>query len=166
MFGEERYIKVHPDFNVIFTSNSIEYAGVHKPQDALLDRMIDLYMDYYDFDTEVKIVQAHSHISLPEAKKIVKVVRSIREKLPDPHKPGTRAEIMISQGLKTVGTYSNLDFEQICLDVLATKIGNPLEIINKTGFIKEILNEACNEDSMGKNSVTIPVENKPMQRQP
>ncbi|MDI6856674.1 MAG: gas vesicle protein GvpN, partial [Candidatus Thermoplasmatota archaeon] len=59
MFGEERYIDVHPDFNIIFTSNSIEYAGVHRPQDALLDRMVDIYMDYYDFDTEVKIVQAH-----------------------------------------------------------------------------------------------------------
>ena len=26
MFGYERYVKVHPDFNVIFTSNSVEYA--------------------------------------------------------------------------------------------------------------------------------------------
>jgi len=56
MFGKDRYVKVHPDFSVIFTSNSIEYAGVFQPQDALLDRMIDIYMDYYDNDTEVKIV--------------------------------------------------------------------------------------------------------------
>jgi nitric oxide reductase NorQ protein len=156
MFGEERYIKVHPDFNVIFTSNSTEYAGVHKPQDALLDRMIDLYMDYYDFDTEVKIVQAHTRISLPEAKKVVKVVRTIREKLPEPHKPGTRAEIMISQGLKTLGNYSNEDFEQICLDVLATKIGNPRETFNKKDLIKGTLNEACADAQIGKISVTIP----------
>jgi gas vesicle protein GvpN len=159
MFGEERYIKVHPDFNVIFTSNSIEYAGVHKPQDALLDRMIDIYMDYYDFDTEVKIVQAHSRISLPEVKKIVTVVRTIREKLPGPHKPGTRAEIMISQGLKTLGNYSSEDFEQICLDVLATKIGNPLETLNKTDLIKEILDEAYTEVQIGKTSETIPAIN-------
>jgi gas vesicle protein GvpN len=155
MFGEERYIKVHPDFNVIFTSNSIEYAGVHKPQDALLDRMIDLYMDYYDFDTEVKIVQAHARISLPEAKKVVKVVRSIREKLPESHKPGTRTEIMISQGLKALGSYSNEDFEHICLDVLATKIGSPRETLNKTDLIKGILNEACGDVQIGKISATI-----------
>ena len=155
MFGEERYIKVHPDFNVIFTSNSIEYAGVHKPQDALLDRMIDLYMDYYDFDTEVKIVQAHAHISLPEAKKVVQVVRSIREKLPESHKPGTRTEIMISQGLKALGSYSNEDFEHICLDVLATKIGSPRETLNKTDLIKGILNEACGDVQIGKISATI-----------
>lgn len=156
MFGEERYIKVHPDFNVIFTSNSIEYAGVHKPQDALLDRMIDIYMDYYDFDTEVKIVQAHTRISLPEAKKVVKVVRTIREKLPEPHKPGTRAEIMISQGLKALGNYSSEDFEQVCLDVLATKIGSPRETLKKTDLIKGILNEACGDAQIGKISVTIP----------
>jgi nitric oxide reductase NorQ protein len=156
MFGEERYVKVHPDFNVIFTSNSVEYAGVHKPQDALLDRMIDLYMDYYDADTEVKIVQAHSHIPLQEAKKIVKVVRTIREKLPDAHKPGTRAEIMISQGLNTLGDYSKEDFDQICLDVLATKIGNPREMLNKTNLIKEILRNARGDDKKTKVIATVP----------
>ena len=156
MFGEERYIKVHPDFNVIFTSNSIEYAGVYKPQDALLDRMIDICMDYYNFDTEVKIVQAHAHISLPEAKKVVKVVRAIREKMPESNKPGTRAEIMISQGLKTLGNYSNEDFEQICLDVLAAKIGSPRETLKKNEDIKRMLNKACEDAQIGKNNVTIP----------
>jgi gas vesicle protein GvpN len=141
MFGEERYIKVHPEFKVIFTSNSVEYAGVHRPQDALLDRMIDLQMDYYDFDTEVKIVRAHSHISSLEAKNIVKIVRKLREKLPGPHKPGTRTEIMISKGLKALGSYSKEEFEQICIDVLATKIGNPMETLNKTNLIREILSE-------------------------
>lgn len=141
MFGEERYVKVHPNFNVIFTSNSIEYAGVHKPQDALLDRMVDIYMDYYDFDTETKIIQAHTGISLSEAKKVVKAVRIIREKLPDPHKPGTRAEIMICQGLKAMDDYSKKDLEQIYVDVLATKIGSPKEVFKKSDLIKEILAE-------------------------
>ena len=142
MFGEERYIKVHPDFNIIFTSNSIEYAGVHKPQDALLDRMVDLYMDYYDFATEVKIVQAHTRVPLHEAQKIVKVVRMIREKMPEPYKPGTRAEIMICQGLKTIGgNYSNKDLEQICIDVLVTKIGDPKELLKKSDLIKAAIKE-------------------------
>ena len=140
-FGEERYVKVHPDFNIIFTSNSIEYAGVHRPQDALLDRMVDIYMDYYDFDTEVKIVQAHTGMSPREAKKVVKVVRIIREKMPDPHKPGTRAEIMICQGLKVMDGYSKEDLEQIYMDVLATKIGSQKELLKKTDLINGILNE-------------------------
>jgi len=141
MFGEERYIDVHPDFNIIFTSNSIEYAGVHRPQDALLDRMVDIYMDYYDFGTEVKIVQAHTGISLSEAKKVVKAVRIIREKMPEPHKPGTRAEIMICQGLKAMDGYSKENLEQVYMDVLATKIGEPKELLKKSDLIKAVLNE-------------------------
>jgi len=140
-FGEERYVKVHPDFQIIFTSNSIEYAGVHRPQDALLDRMVDIYMDYYDLDTEVKIVQAHTGMPLPEAKKVVKVVSTIREKMPDPHKPGTRAEIMIAQGLKAMNGYSKEDLVQIYVDVLATKIGDPKELLKKSDLIKGILAE-------------------------
>ena len=33
--GGEGYLDVHPDFRAIFTSNPLEYAGVHKSQDAL-----------------------------------------------------------------------------------------------------------------------------------
>jgi gas vesicle protein GvpN len=142
MFGDERYIKVNPDFNIIFTSNSIEYAGVHKPQDALLDRMVDLYMDYYDFATEVKIVQAHTCVPLHEARKIVKIVRFVREKMPEPYKPGTRAEIMICQGLRIIGgKYSEEDLEQVSIDVLATKIGDPKELLKKSDLIRAAIEE-------------------------
>src|SRR5918993_4926817 len=33
------YTRVHPEFRAIFTSNPEDYAGVHKTQDALRDRM-------------------------------------------------------------------------------------------------------------------------------
>jgi nitric oxide reductase NorQ protein len=151
MFGEERYIKVHPDFNIIFTSNSIEYAGVHRPQDALLDRMVDIYMDYYDFDTEVKIVQAHTHMTPQETKKVVKAVRIIRKKMPNPNKPGTRAAIMISQGLKIMNGFSKINLEQVYMDVLATKIGNPKEFGKKGGLIKAALNETYGDIRIEKN---------------
>lgn len=137
--GEERYVEVHPDFNAIFTSNSIEYAGVHKPQDALLDRMVDIYMDYYDFDTEVKIVQAHTNISPSEAEKVVKLVRRLRDELPEPERPGTRAEIMICHGLKALGTYSEEDFEQICMDVLASKIGGLESYPERCDLVKKAI---------------------------
>jgi len=32
--GDEPYLKVHPEFTAIFTSNPEEYAGVHRSQDA------------------------------------------------------------------------------------------------------------------------------------
>ena len=102
-------------------------------------------MDYYDFDTEVKIVQAHTGISLNEAKKVVKAVRTIREKMPEPYKPGTRAEIMICQGLKAMDGYSKEDLEHIYMDVLATKIGEPKEFLKQFDLIKEIISENYGE---------------------
>lgn len=139
--GEERYIEVHPDFKAILTSNSIDYAGVFQPQDALLDRMVAIHMDFYDFDTEVEIVKAHTNVSAKEAKKIVSVVRALREKLSDEQKPGTRAAVMIAQGLQLLNGYSQTDFERICLTVLASKTKRLEDLTERQKLIKEILNE-------------------------
>lgn len=138
-YGAERYVKVHPDFNAILTSNSVEYAGVHRPQDALLDRTIGIYMDFYDFDTEAKIVEAHTGISKDEAEGIVKVVRALREKLPEAQKPGTRGCIMVAQGIMASNGYDNEDLEQFYLDILATKVKNPADLHEKQELIKGIL---------------------------
>ncbi len=140
-FGEERYVKVHPDFKAILTSNSVEYAGVHRPQDALLDRLIGIYMDFYDFDTEVAIVRAHTSVSVEKAKKVVRVVRALREKLPDAQKPGTRACIMIGQGLAALNGYSKENFEQLCIDIVSTKTNSPNDLSEKCSLIKEAIEE-------------------------
>lgn len=137
-FGEERYIRVHPKFNVILTSNNIEYAGIHKPQDALLDRMPAIHMDYYDEDTEIKIVQAHANkISEDVARKIVNIVRGLRNKLNGPEKPGTRPAIMIAQSLQCSDKgFSEESFEQVCVDAMASKFGDLKDTQDKTALIK------------------------------
>ena len=137
-FGEDRYIRVHPDFQAILTSNSIEYAGIHRPQDALLDRMVGIYTDYYGFETEVGIVMEHTGISLKNAKRIVRVVRSIREKLPDAQKPGTRACIMIAKGMQTSTEGFKINFEQLCIDVIASKTSSPADMQEKKELVMEI----------------------------
>ncbi len=75
---ESGYIKVHPNFKAIFTSNPYEYAGVHKTQDALLDRMVSIHLDYFDEETEQAIVVAKAGITLEDAKKIVRILRDFR----------------------------------------------------------------------------------------
>lgn len=139
--GEERYIKVHPDFKAILTSNSIDYAGVFQPQDALLDRMVAIHMDFYDFDTEVEIAKAQTGISTKEAKRIVKIVRALRDRLPDEQKPGTRAAIMIAQGLKLLNGHGAADFEKTCFTVLASKTRRLEDMTEKRRLVKEIINE-------------------------
>ena len=61
--GGDGYLEVHPAFRAIFTSNPQEYAGVHKSQDALLDRLITIYMDHYDRETEVAITASSGGVS-------------------------------------------------------------------------------------------------------
>lgn len=137
-FGEERYVKVHPDFNAILTSNSVEYAGVHRPQDALLDRMIGIYMDYYDPDTEARIVRKHADIPAKDAKRIVGVVRALRKNLLDGQKPGTRACIMIGQALKANGSSEDA-LERLCLDIMTTKTKGPQDLAEKHAMIRNAL---------------------------
>jgi len=138
-FGEERYIKVHPNFNAILTSNSVEYAGVHKPQDALLDRMVGIYMGYYSFDTEVKITSEHTGLPEDDARNIVNVVRSLREKLPDAQKPGTRACIIVGQGMKALNGQGDVNFEQLFIDVMATKTSSPVDLMEKQSLVREAI---------------------------
>lgn len=142
-FGEDRYIRVHPDFKAILTSNSIEYAGIHRPQDALLDRMVGIYADYYGYETEVQIVMEHTGISLEKAEKIVQVVRLIREKLPDSQKPGTRACIMIAKGMQTMNAQEisgiAIDMRQLFIDVIASKTSSPQDMEEKKSLVLECM---------------------------
>lgn len=136
-FGEERYVKVHPNFKVILTSNNIEYAGVHKPQDALLDRLVAIHMNYYDKETEIQIVQVHSKIPRKEAERIVSIVRALRKKLSGPERPGTRPAIMIAQGLMTANGYDKKYFEQVCVDAIASKFESLEDLAKKGEMIRE-----------------------------
>ena len=74
----EGYVSVHPRFRAIFTSNPVEYAGVYRTQDALLDRMITLPLDHYDRETEIGITASKSGLDPARAARVVDVVRLCR----------------------------------------------------------------------------------------
>lgn len=157
-FGEDRYVEVHPDFNAVLTSNTIEYAGIHRAQDALLDRMIGIYMDYYDAPTEVEIVMAHTGIQRADAEKIVRIVRGIRQKVDPSECPGTRACIMIGQGLAALGDGGAL--EQVCLDVLATKVQDAKALERKREVVKSVIG------ALSGKAPQQPIPQKPEQPAP
>lgn len=125
----ESYVKVHPEFRAIFTSNPEEYAGVHKTQDALADRMITLRVGHFDRDSEEAITAAKSGLNLHDAQRIVEIVRSTRELNPVGHVPTVRACIMI--GRITALRQARVDrqdahFVRVCLDVLCRDSGQVL----------------------------------------
>ena len=140
-FGTEKYIKVHPDFRAILTSNSVEYAGVHVPQDALLDRMVGVYMDYYSFETEVQIVQEHTGLPEKETEKIVSVIRKIRDQIDESQKPGIRSGIMVGKAMKNLNGNGKEYFEQLFVDVIATKTSSDAELFKKEKLVTEIISE-------------------------
>lgn len=115
------YIKVHPSFSAIFTSNPEEYAGIYQAADALNDRMITINMDYYDAVTEAEITEAKSGLLYTDAVAIVSLVRRIRESGLCEHVPTLRSCIVIASSIEGLADPS---FRQTCIDVLSPKIGS------------------------------------------
>jgi len=120
-YAGEGYLKVDPAFRAIFTSNPEEYAGIHKSQDALMDRLIRIHVDHYDRDTEVAITARRSGTSEADAARVVDMVRRCRAQGMREHRPSIRASIMIARVVTRVGaSFDPLDsvFQRTCRDVL------------------------------------------------
>lgn len=129
------YMEVHSDFRAIFTSNPEEYAGTHKTQDALMDRLITIQVDHFDRETEVQITVAKSSLSRPDAEIIVDIVRELRGVGVNNHRPTIRACIAIARILAHRGGRARANdtlFRSICKDVLnvdtakVTRAGQPV----------------------------------------
>ena len=145
--SEESYLKVHPDFRAIFTSNPAEYSGTHTAQDALRDRMITMNLGHYDRETEIKICEVRSGVSRQNAEKIVDIVRGFRETKKDKNSPTVRAAVMIGNVLKLCKAKAQAfdkSFERACFDVLSSEMGNSINNPNPsktktliTGLIKK-----------------------------
>ncbi|MCU0711912.1 MAG: gas vesicle protein GvpN [Pirellula sp.] len=118
---DKSIVRVHPDFRAIFTSNPEEYVGVHKSQDALLDRMITLEVAHQDRETEIAIVRAKSNRSPEEIAMIVDVIRTMRERFGGKNGPTIRAALAIARILdhrKANVTSTDPIFMTTCRDVL------------------------------------------------
>lgn len=135
----ESYIQVHPNFRAIFTSNPEEYAGVHKTQDALMDRMITIAIDHPDEETEVAITQAKSGIPFGQAKSIVDVVREFRGHGRGSARPTIRACLMLARVVATRGSMvGDGEFRALCHDVLSSHDG-----AFDPGILDEIIVRHC-----------------------
>ncbi len=146
--GDDRIVDVHPDFRAILTSNDVEYAGVHEPQDALLDRLVGVYMDYYGFDTETKIVRAH----VPEASEqlvenCVRILRSVRDEFD--WNLGTRGAVIAAEGLMAVPETDRdkAMFVEIFVDVLASKVSGRSELEAVRDFVIEVVDTELDSDN-------------------
>ncbi|MEW6110747.1 MAG: gas vesicle protein GvpN [Thermodesulfobacteriota bacterium] len=151
----EGHLEVHPSFRAIFTSNPEEYAGVHKTQDALLDRIITIDVDHYDRETEIQITMAKSGLPRSDAEVIVDVIRELRLVGVNNHRPTVRACIAIARVLAHRGGRARANdktFRWICRDVLSvdtakvTRAGESL----MPHKVDELIQNVCRQKGIKK----------------
>ncbi len=147
-YAGEGYLRVDPAFRAIFTSNPEEYAGIHTSQDALMDRLIQIRVDYYDRDTEVAIATARSGVSEADAARVVDTVRRYRAREMQKHRPSIRASIMIARVVaRAGGSFDPLDriFQRTCRDVLGERARDAgiREVPSAVEMAESNLEEAC-----------------------
>ena len=144
--GETGYIKVHPRFRAIFTSNPHEYAGVHKTQDALLDRMVSIHLEYFDEETEQAIVASRTGINLEDTARIIGMLRDFRQEIGQHQTVSIRPAIIIGKVLKQQAIHAekhNPLFVDICVDALISGRYNNSEREKMVGTIIGLIHKHC-----------------------
>jgi gas vesicle protein GvpN len=132
-------LDVHPSFRAIFTSNPEEYAGVHRTQDALLDRLINIRVGYADYETEVAITCAKSGLTRAAAETVVRLVRALRDRRPAKGRPSLRASVMVGRILAHRRGHARFDdpiFLAACRDVLGATRDDDLEALLRASVVE------------------------------
>ncbi|MBD2484935.1 gas vesicle protein GvpN [Planktothrix sp. FACHB-1365] len=172
--NNSEYIRVHPHFRAILTSNPEEYCGVHATQDALLDRLITIDMPEPDEETQQEILVQKIGISSEDAQKIIKLIKIYLEittpkQAIQPVQDGKylRAPINKLSGLRPGLMISKIchehdiaieadsqDFTDVCADVLLSRTGLPsIESRRKLEKVIKIL--LTDGDTSEQNSLLL-----------
>jgi nitric oxide reductase NorQ protein len=146
--GKESFIKCHPDFSIIFTSNPDEYAGTFHTQDALLDRLITISLDGCDKETEIEILKQKTDVNDQEAERIVELVSKLRT-YGKRFSPSLRASLMIASiAIKAKIPINQEDktFQTLCLDVLTRPVKQILPDMARDAVQKLIIKELLRKE--------------------
>ena len=155
--GDEAYLKVHPQFTAIFTSNPEEYVGVHKSQDALRDRMVTIDIDYMDRETEIAVCHAKSGLTRKEAEIVVDIVRGLRGSGEYEFAPTIRGAIMIARSCKSHGakiTDRDKNFRQICQDILTSETSR-LGTRNNHEKVRKLVDQLVTNIAKGSTPIAL-----------
>ncbi|MEO0655309.1 MAG: AAA family ATPase, partial [Pseudomonadota bacterium] len=91
------YIRAHPEFRVILTSNPADYVAVNAAPDALLDRLVTFNLCGYSAATEAEIVAMSSGLDRATAARIVGIVRALRDTVSANLLPSMRTSLIIAR---------------------------------------------------------------------
>jgi gas vesicle protein GvpN len=118
------YLRVHPQFRAILTSNPQEYCGVHSTQDALMDRLVTMDMPEPDELTQQEILVQKAGIEREGALMIVRLVKAYRAETSAEKSSGLRSCMMIAKVChehNIVAHPEDADFREVCGDVLLSR---------------------------------------------
>jgi gas vesicle protein GvpN len=122
--NRSEYIRVHPDFRAILTSNPEEYSGVHSAQDALMDRLVTVTMPEPDEKTQTEILVQKTGIDRNNALSIVQLVKEFRLKASTEKSSGLRSCLTLAKVCHDHAisvTEDSDEFRDICADVLLSR---------------------------------------------
>jgi gas vesicle protein GvpN len=131
---KQEYVRVHPDFRVLFTSNPEEYCGVHGTQDALLDRLITIHLPEPDELTQQQILIQKIGIDPQDAIKVVRLTRQFLHQISSDAVSSLRPCLMIANICHQHNIAISIDepdFRDTCRDILLSRNGSDLAEANE-----------------------------------
>ncbi|WHY94253.1 gas vesicle protein GvpN [Neobacillus cucumis] len=146
--GKESFIKCHPNFSIIFTSNPDEYAGTFQTQDALMDRLITIALDLCDKETEMEILRQKGKLNDNEADIVYGLVSRLR-KNGNGYSPSLRSSLMVATIAKKANIQiqpENKHFQALCLDVLTRPVKQMNTELDRSSVQKLILKELLGKE--------------------
>ncbi|MDZ8262880.1 gas vesicle protein GvpN [Nostoc sp. ChiQUE01b] len=127
--NRQEYIRVHPEFRAIFTSNPEEYCGVHGTQDALMDRLVTIDIPEPDETTQLEILVQKAGLARKDALAVVHLVKQFQQRTKNDKASGLRACLIVAKVCNNQNVPINVnsdDFQDICRDVLLSRSKLPL----------------------------------------
>lgn len=127
--NRQEYIRVHPEFRAIFTSNPEEYCGVHATQDALMDRLVTIDIPEPDETTQQEILIQKAGLARKDALLIVHLVKCFQQRTKNERASGLRACLIVAKVCKNQNIPVHIkssDFRDICMDVLLSRSKLPV----------------------------------------
>ncbi|EKV00891.1 ATPase, dynein-related subfamily [Leptolyngbya sp. PCC 7375] len=128
------YVSIHPEFRVIFTSNSEEYYGTYGTQTALLDRLITIHLSEPDVLTQQQLLIELTGISNDAATLVIRIVQQFFRHVAPEGQFSLRPKLMIAQVCQRERidiSADDAEFRQVCRDILLSRSSQPTTDANE-----------------------------------
>ena len=118
------YVPIHPEFRVVFTSNSEEYCGTYGTQSALLDRLVTIRLPEPNILAQQQLLVELAGISNESATLVIRIVQQFFRHVSPEGQFSLRPKLMIAQVCQREGinvSADDADFRQVCRDILLAR---------------------------------------------